>query len=512
MERRQFLKIFLGSTVAGYGLVSCQNKGSKKIYPIDSLAVNDFPIHVNSNMDKGHRLFSTIDQLPSENISTDLLIVGGGIAGLTAAYKAKNQDFILCELDEQFGGSSGAIKINNQLHAQGAHYDLAYPENYGSDVLSVLKDLKIITFNHNSKLWEFKDKKHLIPQEREGQCWYNGNIRSEVLPNGTNKSNFLALIEPYQGKMLLPSRLIDSQYDWLNKVSFYDYLNKYLDLTADFLSAIDYQMIDDYGATSKLISALAGIHYYTCRPYYNSDQHVELFSPLEGNYYFINKLISNIDNKEKLFTKHLVYSITQKEDKVQASVVNLEANTIKQISAQKVIYAGQKHALKFINNKLYKQFDSNRYAPWMVMNIELREETDDHPIWQNDFIENELTFLGFVNSKAQNKGGKQVLTAYFCYPENFRQILKDFNVHKHQIIRNAIQIISGYFQKDISPHIENIYVKLMGHAMPIPYPGYLKKVPKVQNNIAFAGVDTGRLPLMFDAMDSGIEAYKAVSH
>jgi hypothetical protein len=45
--------------------------------------------------------------------------------------------------------------------------------------------------------------------------------------------------------------------------------------------------------------------------------------------------------------------------------------------------------------------------------------------------------------------------------------------------------------------------------MPIPQPGYLtKKRTLFKDNLAFADVDTGRLPLMFDALDSGIQAAK----
>ena len=46
--------------------------------------------------------------------------------------------------------------------------------------------------------------------------------------------------------------------------------------------------------------------------------------------------------------------------------------------------------------------------------------------------------------------------------------------------------------------------------MPIPKPEYLsfKDVPSHSSNIIFAGVDTGRLPLFYEACDSGIQAGK----
>jgi hypothetical protein len=53
----------------------------------------------------------------------------------------------------------------------------------------------------------------------------------------------------------------------------------------------------------------------------------------------------------------------------------------------------------------------------------------------------------------------------------------------------------------------------MGHAMPIPQPGYLFKDANTNRsnpNLVYAGVDNGRLPLLFEAMDSGIMAAKEV--
>jgi hypothetical protein len=51
----------------------------------------------------------------------------------------------------------------------------------------------------------------------------------------------------------------------------------------------------------------------------------------------------------------------------------------------------------------------------------------------------------------------------------------------------------------------------MGHAMPIPTKDYLftdKNHQRPDNDFVFAGVDNARLPLLFEAVDSGIEAVK----
>jgi hypothetical protein len=71
--------------------------------------------------------------------------------------------------------------------------------------------------------------------------------------------------------------------------------------------------------------------------------------------------------------------------------------------------------------------------------------------------------------------------------------------------------MSTYFGLDIKPCIQHAYIKLLGHAMPIPVPGYLtKKRTLINDGLAFAGSDSGNLPLMFDSLDSGIQAAKSI--
>ncbi|MBL4753487.1 MAG: hypothetical protein JKY52_07845, partial [Flavobacteriales bacterium] len=71
--------------------------------------------------------------------------------------------------------------------------------------------------------------------------------------------------------------------------------------------------------------------------------------------------------------------------------------------------------------------------------------------------------------------------------------------------------INTYFKQDIRSFVKHVYVKLLGHAMPMPVPGYLSKNRRLElDGMAFAGADTGRLPLMFDALDSGIQAGKLI--
>jgi hypothetical protein len=288
MDRRQFLSIGGGLLI----LAAC--KQSEK----DFLANKEyeFPIQLDSNRAIGHLVHSAVSMPVSEIIKTETLIVGAGIAGLSAACSLASNDFMICELSANIGGTSGAISINKSLYTQGAHYDLAYPTNFGREGLELLEKLNIISFSSMNDQWEFIDKQHLIPKQKEEACYINGEMKPTILPKSELRKNMFSLFEVYENEFPLPTTLIDAKWNHLDKITFFDYLNKYLPITSDFIEAIDYQLLDDYGGTSKQVSALAGIHYYKCRPYEEDEKrHVELFSPLEGNYYFIQKMMKKID-------------------------------------------------------------------------------------------------------------------------------------------------------------------------------------------------------------------------
>ncbi len=477
-----------------------------------SLQNKTFPIHIDSNRSTGHLVKSAVRLPITSTITTETLIVGAGISGLAAACSLSSNDFVVCELNSELGGTSSAISINNTLYSQGAHYDFTYPQTYGKEGLKLLEKLDVIQFNNYTNVWDFLDKQHIIPRNKEEACYVHGEMKASALMNSELRKNLFALLQEYEGNFPLPSTLISSEFHNLDHITFYDYLNKYLPIDDDFISAIDYQMLDDYGGTTKQISALAGIHYYKCRPYH-TDENIVSFSPMEGNHYFIDKMKNQIPS-ENLQCNHLVFSLKQEGDKWFSDVLDTKNMIRKRYITNAIVYAGQKHSLQYIHPKSYPIFNDVSYTPWVVINIVL----DDNIIltnskWQNDFISSNNTFLGFTDSKIQNQKHDRVLTAYYCFPDIHHYSVKDLESSYNTIVYETIKRMSTYYKKDISVAVKKAHVKLLGHAMPIPKPGYLTKPRnKFVDNLAFAGVDTGRLPLFFDALDSGIQAAKFVSN
>jgi protoporphyrinogen oxidase len=495
MRRREFIKISSAAVLPF--LISCRRDVS-----------SEYDIQVFSDMPTGHLTFISSRDKTREIKYHDILIVGGGISGLAAASELKNEDFILYELSREAGGTSGSISINGNRYAQGAHYDLAYPDYYGKEALSFLEDLKVIQFNPFNKLWEFRDKQYLVNPLNESRCLADGEFRQDVIPDGPEREKFQAMLDPFRNTMKMPTRLISPEYHYLNQVSFLDFINGTHKISQEFRNAVDYNMLDDFGGTTAEISALAGIHYYQCRPYFY--QPVELFSPPQGNYYFIEKMLSELP-KERIQTGYLVRKITKNPDGFEVNIVDTEQGTEFQLRTKKIIYAGGKHAIKHVLPEEFHLFSEVKYAPWLVINFVLNQLNATESFWQNEILEENPNLLGFVDSQAQYRGNReeQVLTAYYCFKPSQRLLLAKIEENKNRIIRQTIRYMSKYYNTDMSGHIRNIYVKVLGHAMPVPRPGFLfndKNKVRAYKDLIYAGVDNSRLPLLFEAIDSGIMA------
>ena len=376
MNRRDFLK---------YGALTLSPIVLKLAHDAtQAVPTSSFEVEVLSDAAVGHILRESQQYSKGATKQTDYLVVGGGIAGLSAAYELRDQDFLLCELSERLGGSSSANTHQDQYFAQGAHYELSYPAYYGKDLLEVLFDLDIIDYNRELETWQFVDRQYLIPGAQESITFDNGQFRKDVLPEGASRDQLKALLLPFVGKMLMPTPEIDPAFHYLNTLTFADYLAEQGITDPVLLEAIDYSMRDDWGADSTVVSALAGVHYYTCRPYF--EHNPELLSPPQGNAYFAQRFISRLP-QQRLLTEQLVRKIERKADGFEVTVVNVKAKEQWTIQTKKIIYAAHKHALKFIYPTAKDLFKHNEYSPWLTINVVLKTPPPTKKMyWQNEYV------------------------------------------------------------------------------------------------------------------------------
>jgi hypothetical protein len=112
MRRRDFL----AATSAAAALAACGSKAAPLLPPGTLSGANDV---------LGHRLRKPDFPAPTETRRVAVAIAGGGIGGLSAAWKLARSgcdDFLLLEMEGEAGGNSRAGKNEVSAHPLGAHY------------------------------------------------------------------------------------------------------------------------------------------------------------------------------------------------------------------------------------------------------------------------------------------------------------------------------------------------------------------------------------------------------
>ena len=156
MKRRDFIKY---SSLATLPLI---------LQRCDWVSSNpDFPITVFTDIHAGHLVFESISYPKKYAGKVDYVVVGGGVAGLSAAYQLRHENMLLFELSDNLGGTSSSSLYEGIPFSQGAHYDLEYPANYGKDTLQVLQELNIIKYQDWKKTWGFVDSEYIIAPRRK---------------------------------------------------------------------------------------------------------------------------------------------------------------------------------------------------------------------------------------------------------------------------------------------------------------------------------------------------------
>ncbi|MES2963390.1 MAG: FAD-dependent oxidoreductase, partial [Bdellovibrionota bacterium] len=77
--------------------------------------------------------------IPKASESCDLIVIGGGVAGLAAAYEARGRDIVVLEQADRFGGNAKGERFGKSAYSMGSAY--MCPPDDGDPLQVLLKDL-----------------------------------------------------------------------------------------------------------------------------------------------------------------------------------------------------------------------------------------------------------------------------------------------------------------------------------------------------------------------------------
>ncbi|ROZ64437.1 FAD-dependent oxidoreductase [Ramlibacter sp. WS9] len=418
----------------------------------------------------------------------DVLIAGGGIAGLSAARvlrRAGVEDFALLELEDAAGGNSRAGRTGGLPCPLGAHY-LPVPGEGAEEVRDLLEELGIA--RRAAGRWTY-DERHLChsPQDR---LFINGQWQEGLLPMQVGASTLAQYTlfsrrvaqETKSARFPLPLRGgFAPSHRALDAVTFAAWLDRE-GLTDPHLRwYLDYCCRDDYGAGIAVVSAWAGVHYFASRhgfqaPGEEGERDAVLTWP-EGNGWLANRLLQPLG--ERLHTGRVVLRITPLRQGVEVDAWDVAGNRMERWQAAQCIVAlplfVAERVMSTPPRALSEAVPQLRYSPWAVANVHIESPLQDRdgapPAWDNVVYGGRG--LGYVNAGHQNLNPlpeATVLTWYCALGDEpggrARLLARPWESWRDEVL-DALSVP----HPDLRARTLRVDVARYGHAMATPTPG-----------------------------------------
>lgn len=447
------------------------------------------------NAELGHRLRNMDFPSPTKEVKTNIVIVGGGVAGLSAArYLSRHTtDFKLLELNSAPGGNSLGGSNAHSAYPWGAHY-LPIPGTNDPELIKFLKEINVITgeenglpvFNEYYLCFEPKERLYI------DHFWQDGLVPQAGIPSDDRKQieRFMLSMHRFRelrgsdGKEAFTIPVDESSQD--ETFLAYDHMSmaQYLDnngFHSDYLKwYVNYCCADDFGSSVENTSAWAGIHYFASRKgkAANAEFDTVLTWP-EGNSFLVNALKKEI--ARHIITDAAVFDVRDDGNEVAVSYFDAKKNESTRIICSKVILATPQFLTQRILQvpALAVQSPAFEYAPWMVANITVESDLDERrgqPLsWDNVFYGSRS--MGYVTANHQHvsiRENKKVITYYLPLTGD------DVKTERHAAYGRTYEEWTKMILDDLHkphPKIEDAIIEmdiwLWGHGMIRPGVGFI---------------------------------------
>ena len=521
--RREILTTFLG---APFAMMAC-NSAARIEFPTGEI--------VGQNAGLGHVLRENrLFEVPTHKWENKkVAIIGGGIAGLTAAWKFRKEninDFVLLELEREIGGTSRSNSGKPVGYPWGAHY-LPVPFKENTELIDLLVEMAVL--DGRDAEGEVVVKEQFLCRDPEERVFYKGRwyegLYLNVGSSDEDKHQFAEFQKQIDkwvnwrdasGKraFVVPvaNCSTDAEATSLDKISFADWLRQHGFTSERLLWYCDYACRDDYGLKLEQTSAWAGLFYFCSRVRKSGGESQPFITAPEGNGQFVRHFLGKIEDNVR--RSQMVVSIVPTNRGVD--VICLDSGELRGIHCEKVIFASPMFTAPYLIRGFREDapFAANEFQhnAWFVANLFLKDRPktrfakDFPPAWDNVLYESPS--LGYVTATHQ-KGidyGPTILTYYYpmCAEENGRTKL--FNYEWRDLADVCLTDLARA-HPDIYDLTERIDIMRWGHAMISPRPNFIwsgirEKAMKPYRNIHFAHTDLSGIALFEEAFYHGLRA------
>lgn len=528
MNRRSFIELIAGLAALSSWALSC-----KPGRPIKGKIIG-------SSASAGHRVRDQQFPAPANITQKDIVIVGGGVSGLSAARYLQQHgisNWTLLELEDHTGGNAAHGQNDLSRYPWGAHY-IPIPNNDLTDYLRFLEDCGVITGRNEQGLPIYNDLYLCFdPQER---LYINGRWQDGLVPHYGVPSPQLEQIRLFLQKMDEYRHLKDQQgldafaipvdaaskeesfrqldaitmKEWLLAQGFdSEYLHQY----------VNYCCRDDFGTPHHLVSAWAGIHYFAGRKGRGANAgHSDVLTWPEGNGFLVQHLQKDL--LPNIRTSSLTVKVQDAGGGVDIDWMDLKTNTLERIRAKHCIMAvPQFIAARLLQDpaRIAQAKQLLHYAPWMVANLKVGtlQERSGAPLSWDNVLHNSPS-LGYVEAThelLQQHSSSRNITYYLPLtedrPEEERKKAqaRTYDEWTGLIMQDLQKVHPG-----LRDATEELNIMIWGHAMAQPLPGIIHGDARKQlgesinNKIHFAHTDLAGISIFEEAFYQGIAAARKV--
>ncbi len=317
LNRRELFSAFLGADVAA--ISGCSRPA---LPPAGEL--------LSPNLLVGHRIRDGYRPQPTENDfqNVEVVIVGGGISGLAAAWRLEQaglQDFVVLELEDTAGGTARSGNFGQFAYPWGAHY-LPTPMAENRAVVRLLSEMEVLeTVLEDGTPIVAEQYLCRDPQER---VFDNGQWHEGLYPHAGADSDDLRQLSEFQAEVdrwvarrdpqgrrmfAIPNSTgsDDPEVMSLDQESMAEWMDRHGWTSSRLLWLVDYSCRDDYGLNIGQTSAWAGLFYFASRVREPGKESQAVITWPEGN----GRIVKHLADKcgSRLRPGHAVTEIKQSE-------------------------------------------------------------------------------------------------------------------------------------------------------------------------------------------------------
>jgi hypothetical protein len=498
-EDEQTLELGRREFLAGLATIAIVGCGGKTDPPIQGGFAED-------GSDWGHRVRDGEGLVePTRSERVPLVIVGGGIAGLSAAWWLERSgftDFVLVEAASEVGGNARSGENEVSAYPWAAHY-VPVPGPDSTLARTLLEELGVLQDGSwNETALVYSPEVRLFRWGR----WANGfeELLAESASERRDFERFYQLVDEARstGQFTIPSSSGAPTDSPLDAISMSRWMDDH-DLNSPSLRwYMDYACRDDYGALASDVSAWAGMHYHASRP---EIEQGPLAWP-EGNGWVVKRLMERLASHVR--TGEPVRSVSARSNGLQVTT------RATRYDCDAVIWA----APSFVASYVVEGAPDVpwAYSPWITANITLsRQPVGAGPAMAWDNVLFDSASLGYVVADHQSLRTYPTRSVWTWYlpivdraPADARELLlqRSWSEWKELILADLERA-----HPDIRQCVDRIDVMRLGHAMPRPTPGFLSSPERrhfqnADGPLYYANSDVSGLPLFEEAQDRGVKA------